>query len=240
MFYCHVVALLIASAMCCEAVRQRTTCQKPITKFDLSRFSAASIPRVASFLAALTLPFIMTHSDAAVAASPDALLTYKDDAGKFTFQYTDDLVFAPKPLKTHQLEILFKSEATKGFTVGITGDKVKLANIKDFTTPTGLAEKLEKVEMGKEGVKEVNILRAVEVQVPSPDANNDGSPISNYIPAYDLEYKVDSTRGYNHYNVKATIYNSQLYVFTAQSKEETYDSLSPKIVKIMDSLVIMK
>ena len=121
---------------------------------------------------------------------------------------------------------------------------MKLPNIREFTTPTGLGEKVRKVEESKEGVKEVEIIQAKETSIPiSRDVSTAKTSLeeeTSPILAYAIEYKVDSTRGLNHYNVKATIYNNNLFVFTAQSKEDSYPALRSNIVDIIESLVISK
>ena len=58
---------------------------------------------------------------------------------------------------------------------------------------------------------------------------------STRYPSYDVEYKVDSSRGQNHYVIKATVLNGKLYVLTAQAKESSFDELKPE-VKNMESL----
>lgn len=62
--------------------------------------------------------------------------------------------------------------------------------------------------------------------------------MSNGNNAYDLEYKVDSSRGLNHYNVRTTILNKKLYVFTVQCKEETFNELQINSKEILNSLLI--
>lgn len=61
-------------------------------------------------LAALSLPSLAVELP----------LTYVSDDKSITFQHTSDLQFSPKPLKTHDKEILFKSETIKGFNAGVT------------------------------------------------------------------------------------------------------------------------
>ena len=56
-------------------------------------------------------------------------LTYLSDDKSITFQHTTDLQFSPKPLKTHDKEILFKSELIKGFNAGVTVRSYVLLNI---------------------------------------------------------------------------------------------------------------
>jgi hypothetical protein len=50
----------------------------------------------------------------------DLPASYTSDDKSITFKYSDDLVFSPKPLKTHDKEILFKSETIKGFNAGVS------------------------------------------------------------------------------------------------------------------------
>ena len=47
-------------------------------------------------------------------------VSFTSDDKSITFKHTDDLLFSPKPLKTHDKEILFKSETIKGFNAGVT------------------------------------------------------------------------------------------------------------------------
>ena len=109
---------------------------------------------------------------------------------------------------------------------------MKLDNIKSFATPEELAQKVVTVETSKEGVKDVYVVGASEGTI---KVKSDRGVGDKEIPAYDIEYKVDSTRGFNHYCVKATIYDSNLYVFTAQSKEDMYEQLEPVIKAIVQS-----
>ena len=85
------------------------------------------------------------------------------------------------------------------------------------------------MERAKEGVTEVEILRAA-----------DSMPVCKGLPAYELEYIVDSTRGKNHYLVKTTIVNRNLYVFTVQVPDAIYPKLSDISLKIIDSLHVVK
>jgi len=55
---------------------------------------------------------------------------------------------------------------------------------------------------------------------------------------YDIEYKVESSRGLNHYSSRSTIANKKLYVFTAQCKEDSFLEVGENIRQILDSLVV--
>lgn len=50
----------------------------------------------------------------------DLPLSYTSEDKSIVFKHTEDLQFSPKPLKTHDKEILFKSELIKGFNAGVT------------------------------------------------------------------------------------------------------------------------
>jgi PsbP len=105
---------------------------------------------------------------------------------------------------------------------------VKIKSIKDFASPTGLAEKVVAVERGKEGVFEATVLDAKEApKSPSPD-----------FPAYYIEYLVDSSRGRNHYAVKASVIDEKLYVVTAQTKEDDYARLKQTASDLLDSFSV--
>ena len=82
----------------------------------------------------------------------------------------------------------------------------------------------------------MNVLKAKEITVPLQTETGEASSL----PAYSIEYEIDSSRGQNHYNVVATIYDNRLYVFTAQTKKGTYTDLANRIKQIIDSLVLRK
>eukprot|EP01041_Mallomonas_annulata_P007901 gene7901-16174_t len=155
--------------------------------------------------------------------------SYLSSDNSFSLQHPADLYESPKLLKTHDIEVFFKSESTKGFNAGVTVDQVKIGSLKDFGTPTTLAGKVQTVEKGKEGVTDVNMIRAEE-----------SMPVCEGLPAYELEYVVDSSRGLNHYLVKTTIVDKNLYVFTVQSPEAIYPSLATAGVDMINSLHVQR
>lgn len=50
----------------------------------------------------------------------DLPASYISEDQSISFKHSEDLIFSPKPLKTHDKEILFKSEIIKGFNAGVT------------------------------------------------------------------------------------------------------------------------
>lgn len=112
--------------------------------------------------------------------------------------------------------------------IALQVDPVKLDNINRFATPEQLAKKVEKVEREKDGVISVSMLNAEGI----PFASDDGSTVDGYR----LEYSVESTRGNNHYVVGASIRNKQLFVLTAQFKEDDLNSLKDEVNEVIKSL----
>lgn len=105
-------------------------------------------------------------------------------------------------------------------------DRVKINDIRDFATAKGLAQKVVDVEMTKDGVLESLALKWGESKAAISASN---------LPAYEIEYKVDSTRGQNHYLIKTSVVNKKLYVFTVQCKEDSYAELADTAHSIIDS-----
>ena len=153
------------------------------------------------------------------------------DSSGITFSYNEDLGLevSPKLVQTHSAEVFLKSSKIKGLSVGVTVDPVKISNVKEFATPQGLAERVVSVEKSKEGVFEANVISASESQ----------TPVTQAVPAYVIEYSVDSSRGQNHYLVKTTVINSRLYVFTAQAKEDSFPSLAKRLSEVVESFRVV-
>lgn len=124
-------------------------------------------------------------------------------------------------------------------------DRVKISNIKEFfKEPSGLALKVVDVERSKEGVFEVVILKASEqpTLLTSTQSNADFDNLvsqSKNIPSYVIEYKVDSSRGLNHYLVKSTIANKRLFVATVQSREEDFNDISIEANSMINSFILI-
>ena len=141
-------------------------------------------------------------------------------------------------------------------------DRVKIANIKDFfKEPSALANKLVEVEKSKEGVFDVFVLQAIQSSVPvmsstaastlSENNNNNNnnnsdneatisppSSTATSATAYTIEYKVDSSRGQNHYLVKATVVDRRLLVATVQTRDKDYSTLTSEAIRTLDSLMV--
>ena len=66
----------------------------------------------------------------------DLPMTYTSEDKSIVFKHTEDLQFSPKPLKTHDKEILLKSELIKGFNAGVTVSVTSTTNDLSFTLIT--------------------------------------------------------------------------------------------------------
>lgn len=122
---------------------------------------------------------------------------------------------------------------------------MKINSIKQFSTPSDLAKRVVEVERSKDGFMDAEVLGARASVVPSmlvvsssSDDSGGGEGGSTGIDAYDLEYQVESTRGLNHYTVRTTILNKNLFVFTVQYRQEDTERLRALGVEILDSLRI--
>jgi hypothetical protein len=105
---------------------------------------------------------------------------------------------------------------------------VKIKSIKEFTTPEGVGKKVVDVEKSKEGVFEADVVNAEE----------SATQVASNFPAYDIEYKIDSSRGKNHYLIRTTVVNKKLYVFTVQSKEDDYSNVAEVSKAIVESFKV--
>ena len=148
------------------------------------------------------------------------------DDGSIYFKHTEDLVFSPKPFQTHEKEVYLKSESSRGFNAGVTVDKVKINSIEEFATPAALAKRVVDVEKSKDGVFEADIIAYGESKTPISASAR---------PSYDIEYKIESSHGNNHYVIKTSVVNSKLYVFTVATKEDSFPQLSETARAIVDS-----
>ena len=52
-------------------------------------------------------------------------------------------------VRTHKYEMILKSQKSKGFTAGLTVDAVNADNIREFSSPEALGERVIEVEIMK-------------------------------------------------------------------------------------------
>lgn len=189
----------------------------PFKTFN-SHERALSIKKIiCSVIAICVLPSFPVH----------ALVDFESNDKSFSFAYPKDFQLSPKPLKTHSKETLLTSTDVKGFTAGLTIDKVKILQLKEFATPKELGDKVLNVEKSKEGFIDGSVIQAIE----ETQKNN---------IYYTIDYVAESTRGKNHYLVKASVVDRELYVFTVQCKEADYVNLADEARGMINSFVVNK
>ena len=92
-----------------------------------------------------------------------------------------------------------------------------------------MGDKVVAVEKAKEGVFDAELLSSSVAR----------SLMNEKFPAYELEYKVESQRGNNHFVVKSSVIDRKLYVFTVQCREEDFSELSEEMHTVLDSVSVI-
>ncbi|CAN0006293.1 unnamed protein product [Scytosiphon promiscuus] len=151
-----------------------------------------------------------------------ALEEYSSPDGSFALRYPASFKGFSKPLKTHKVEVNFKSEEVKGFEVGVAIDPVRIESLETFGTPEEVGARVLKVEQGKDGTLDTKLF--------DTRAEKQGD-----LSLYTLDYFVESTRGFKHFVAKVTIKDNLLYACTAQAKEKDYPMVEEQLKKIVDS-----
>merc|ERR1711871_404593 len=97
--------------------------------------------------------FLPVLLSAMVALSPCDAIDFVSPDSSFSFQYPEEFQVSGKILgltvKTHDYEVLLKSQKTRGFTAGLTVDAVKINDIREFSSPEALGKSVIDVEIKK-------------------------------------------------------------------------------------------
>ncbi len=136
--------------------------------------------------------------------------TFTDKDNLVRFNHPLSMKESPKLVKTHDKEYFFLSDELKGLNTGVTIDRIrKINNIREFTTPEKLGQKVVDLELSKDGVSNCQLLSATE-------------SLYSDVPVYNIQYTVQSSHGNNIYFVKSFVRDKQLIVFTVQVKDKLY------------------
>mmetsp|Transcript_35530 Transcript_35530/g.36200 ORF Transcript_35530/g.36200 Transcript_35530/m.36200 type:complete len:221 (-) Transcript_35530:16-678(-) len=196
---------------------------------SLTKWISPTVQKACSTLS-VAVGICISNTQVIEAAEFGELMPYTSPDNHFSIKHPSDLHESPKLVKTHEKEVFFKSGSIKGFNAGVSVDRVKVSSLKEFASPESLANIVVSVEKAKEGVFDVNILHATET-----------TPICDDLPSYEIEYIVESSRGKNHFLVKTTIVDKNLYVLTVQGPDDKYVSdLSDTAIQIVSSLKITR
>eukprot|EP00980_Cylindrotheca_fusiformis_P011628 scaffold2747_cov104-Cylindrotheca_fusiformis.AAC.18 len=158
-------------------------------------------------------------------ANAATLLDRNVESGKvsYTINIPSSMKQSSKPVKTHQDEINFASEELRGYQYGITVDPVRINSLREFGTPQEVAARVVTAEVNRDGVFEVTLVN-------DPIESNDG--------AYLLDYRSIGKRGNKHILNKIFIKNNELYVLTAQCKEDAYEEQKAEMKATVDSFQV--
>jgi hypothetical protein len=137
-----------------------------------------------------------------------------------------------KPLKTHFDEVNFKSATVPGFEIGITVDPVRIDSLIDFGTPEEVAAKVVLAEVNRDGVLEVKLL---DDPISGTVRMNDDTTTTYY----QLNYVSNGKRGRKRYIAKFYIQNHMLLALTAQSKDESYESIQHEMNEAVSSFRVV-
>jgi hypothetical protein len=174
-------------------------------------------------LSATTASFLVvlspnSASSIVVTSSAEPYIRTPSHKDKFQFGYTvtppPTFVSSNKPLKTHLDEINFSPppDVSRGYTLGITVDPVRISSIREFGSPEEVAARVVTAEVNRDGVFEVTLTK---------DPRED---TSIGVGCYDIEYISNGKRGKKRYVTRIYIKDGFLYVLTVQSKEDEFDT----------------
>lgn len=146
----------------------------------------------------------------------------------FSFSYPTSWTVKKKPIRTHLSEIIVTSDTDLTTTAGLVVDAVKIDAIEKFGTPESVGKKVVDVETKKESVTNATVHSA---------ASESADGLTYYV----IDYTVDSSRGVKRYLAKATVTGNQLYVFTAQAKETSFENgLEDTLARMLNSFKVKK
>jgi PsbP len=148
--------------------------------------------------------------DTTQAASTQDVTEYRGPLSLgFSFSYpSTGWSVKKKPIKTHMSEIVIANSSGRSTSsAGVTVDAVKIGKIEDFGTAEDVGKKVVAVETKKDSVLSADVLSTKVL-------------VMDGLTYYVIEYVVESGRGRKQYVAKATITGGNLYVFTAQAKED--------------------
>jgi len=136
------------------------------------------------------------------------------------FKWNDKLILVP----THQFEQRVSANAPYAkWTVGVTIDEVMVNSLADVGSVQQTAERIKKLEQDKDGNLMTEVLAASRGEV-------------NGVTADTIEYRSDTTRGFNHFLLRVALKNGKLYNITSQVPEDQWTELKGAAQGILDSM----
>eukprot|EP00250_Pteridium_aquilinum_P034042 c6927_g1_i1 orf=92-1024(-) len=179
---------------------------------------------VALLLATIFEP--LQHHKRAMAADENAELSlilesYIDEKEGFTVL---------KPTQWNKIDkagatVLFEDPQSKGNNVGVVVNPVKISSLSEFGTVDVVADKLLQAEKRKPSTNDVQLIKVNERQV------HGGAPL------YQLEYKLDSSRGVKRILSAVTVASKKLYILNVAYTDSSEKPLRPDTALELEQIV---
>mmetsp|Transcript_93346 Transcript_93346/g.237600 ORF Transcript_93346/g.237600 Transcript_93346/m.237600 type:complete len:283 (+) Transcript_93346:68-916(+) len=216
MIICGVVAWSICRRPARGARRQRR-----VVASASSGEGASELGRRAA-TCALVLATQLTCATSA--AAEDKTITSLGDQ-RFHVDLPQDFTFREKGIMFRINEFEQRSNANDPYgkwVVGVTVDAVLANSLADVGTAAEIGEKILKIERKKDGLINAEVLAATRATV-------DGVFIDV------IEYRVETTRGFNHFLNRVALVNGKLYTLTSQCPEDQWPTLEKSARAIIES-----
>lgn len=120
--------------------------------------------------------------------------------------------------------VLFEDPQSKGNNVGVVVNPVKISSLKEFGTVDVVADKLLQAEKRKPSTNDVQLIEVKERQV------HGGAPL------FQLEYKLDSSRGVKRILSAVTVASRKLYILNVAYTDSVEKPLLPDMASVLEKI----
>lgn len=121
--------------------------------------------------------------------------------------------------------VLFEDPQSKGNNVGVVVNPVRIKSLSEFGTVDIVADKLLQAEKRKPSTNDVQLIKANERQA------HGGAPL------YQLEYKLDSSRGIKRILSAVTVASKKLYILNVAYADTSEKPLQPDMASLLEQIV---
>ncbi|KAI5071110.1 hypothetical protein GOP47_0013361 [Adiantum capillus-veneris] len=120
---------------------------------------------------------------------------------------------------------LFEDPQSKGNNVGVVVNPVRISSLSEFGTVDIVADKLLQAEKKKPSTNDVQLIKVNERLA------HGGAPL------YQLEYKLDSSRGVKRILSAVTVASKKLYILNVAYADTMEKPLQPDTASILEKIV---
>ncbi|KAJ7522795.1 hypothetical protein O6H91_18G026900 [Diphasiastrum complanatum] len=121
--------------------------------------------------------------------------------------------------------VLFEDPEAKSNNLGVVINPVRISSLREFGSPQDVARKLIEAEQKKSSTNAASLI-AIKERL-----------MSDNIPLYEYEYKLDSSRGMKRVFGAVTIASKKLYILNVAYMDSPEMSLSPSISQKLQAIV---